>query len=268
MHLHSAAVVILLLTVSSECAAQTLNSKLSTFLAGKVGTRIGGGECAHAATEALRAAGAEFVSADLGKDSPSPGDYVWGTLLKTVSYSAGRLTDSAPATKLQPGDIIQYRNAKFVYPTYWTSTFQHTSIVATVNTLGRPTFVYEQNFNGIRTLRKNSIDLMKLTSGYLRIYRPKPRLTTSGQTKFTVTNNMASTQSIAIRVGSSTLGSFNLTAANTLNSYQIRWVTITGSKTPITLRLSNGQSLAVTSAGGYEIYRTTAGVAALRKLTP
>ena len=241
---------------------------MSTFLAGKVGTRIGGGECAHAATEALRSAGAEFTSTDLGADSPSRGDYVWGTLLKTVSYSGGRLSDSAPATKLQPGDIIQYRNTKFVYPTYWTSTSQHTSIVAAVNTLGNPTFVYEQNLNGIRTLRKNAIDLTRLASGYVRIYRPKARVNRSGQTKFTVTNNMATAQSVAIRVGTSTLGSFSLTAANTLTSYQIRWVTITGSTSPVTLRLPNGQSLTVTSAGAYEIYRTSTGATALRKLTP
>ena len=268
MTLRSAAIAMLLLTTASECSAQTLNSKASTFLAGKVGTRIGGGECAHAATEALRAAGAEFTPADLGADNPSPGDYVWGTLLKTVSGVGGKMTDSASATKLQPGDIIQYRNTKFVYPTYWTTTSQHTSIVATVNTAGSPTFVYEQNFNNVRTLRKNSIDLTKLAAGYVRVYRPKLRVSRIGQTKFTLTNNMTSSQSVSIRVGASTLGSSTLTAANTLTSYQIRWVTITGSATPITLRLANGQILTVTSAGGYEIYKTSAGAAALRKLTP
>ena len=126
----------------------------------------------------------------------------------------------------------------------------------------------EQNFNNVRTLRKNSIDLTKLAAGYVRVYRPKLRVNRIGQTKFTLTNNMTSSQSGSIRVGASTLGSFTLTAANTLTSYQIRWVTITGSATPITLRLANGQILTVTSAGGYEIYKTSAGAAALRKLTP
>jgi hypothetical protein len=79
---------------------------------------------------------------------------------------------------------------------------------------------------------------------------------------------MTSSQSVSIRVGASTLGSSTLTAANTLTSYQIRWVTITGSATPVTLQLANGQILTVTSAGGYEIYKTSAGAAALRKLTP
>ena len=163
---------------------------------------------------------------------------------------------------------MQYRNTKFVYPTSTATASQHTSVVATVNTAGSATFVYQQNFNGIRTVRKDSIDLTRLVSGYLRIYRPKTRINRSGQTKFSLTNNRNSTQSITLLVGTSNLGSFSLTSANTLASYQTRWITLTGTTLPVTLRLSSGASVAVVNAGGYEIYTTSTGVAAIRRLTP
>jgi hypothetical protein len=268
MRLHLIALVLTVVSFSPACHGQTLNSKVATFLAGKVGVRVGGGECAHAASEALRVAGAEFTNMDLGPDSPAAGDYVWGTLLKSISIVNGRWTDSQPATRLLAGDIIQYRNTRFVYPSSTSTTTQHTSIVATVNTAGSATFVYEQNFNGIRSLRKNSIDLTKLVSGYLRIYRPKARINRTGQTKFSLTNNRTSNQTITLLVGTSNLGTFSLTSANTLASYQMRWVTLTGSTQPITLRLSNGASVSVVNAGGYEIHTTAAGSAAIRRLTP
>lgn len=268
MRLQLIALVLTAMSFSPACHGQTLNSKVATFLAGKVGTRVGGGECAHAASEALRSSGAEFTNADLGPDSPSAGDYVWGTLVKSISIVNGRWTDSKPATKLLAGDIIQYRNTKFVYPTSTTTATQHTSVVAAVNTAGSATFVYEQNFNGIRSVRRNSIDLTKLVSGYLMIYRPKARVSRSGQTKFSLTNNRTANQTITLLVGTSNLGTFSLTSANTLASYQTRWVTLTGSTQPITLRLSNGASISVVNAGGYEIFTTSSGAPGIRRLTP
>jgi hypothetical protein len=268
MRLSLIAILLTVASFSPTCHGQTLNSKVATFLAGKVGVRVGGGECAHAASEALRAAGAEFTNTDLGPDSPAAGDYVWGTLLKSISIVNGRWTDSKPTNKLLPGDIIQYRNAKFVYPTATSTTTQHTSIVATVNTAGSATFVYEQNFNRTRSVRRNSIDLTKLVSGYLRVYRPKARVHRTGQTKFSLVNNRTSNQTITLLAGTSNLGSFPLTSANTLASYQTRWVTLTGTTLPVTLRLSNGASVSVLNAGGYEVYTTSAGAAAIRKLTP
>ena len=268
MRLHLIALVLTVVSFSPACHGQTLNSKVATFLAGKVGVRVGGGEHVDAASEALREAGAEFTNTDLGPDSPAAGDYVWGTLVKSISIVNGKWTDSKPANKLFPGDIIQYRNTKFVYPSSTSTATQHTSIVATVNTAGRASFVYEQNFSGVRSVRKNSIDLTKLVSGYLRIYRPKARVNRTGQTKFSLTNNRTSNQPITMLVGTSNLGSFSLTSANTLASYQTRWVTMTGTTLPITLRLSNGASVSVVNAGGYEVYTNSAGSAAIRKLTP
>jgi hypothetical protein len=268
LRLHLIALVMTAVSFSPACHGQTLNSKVATFLAGKVGVRVGGGGCAHAASEALRAAGAEFTNTHLGPNSPAAGDYVWGTLLKSISIVNGKWTDSKPTTKLMPRDIIQYRNPKFVYPTATSTTTQHTSTVATVNTAGSATFVYEQNLSRIRSVRRNSISLTELVSGYLSIYRPKARVHRTGQTKFSLVNNMTPNQTITLLVGTSNLGSFSLTSASTLASYQARWVTLTGTTLPITMRLSNGASVSVVNAGGYEIYTTSAIAAAIRKLTP
>lgn len=268
MRLYLIALVMTVMSFSPTCHGQTLNSKVATFLAGKVGVRVGGGECAHAASEALRVAGAEFTNPDLGPDSPAVGDYVWGTLVKSIAIINGKWTDSSPASALLPGDIIQYRNTKFVYPTSTATATQHTSIVATVSATGVATSVYQQNFSGKRSLTKDPITLSKLVSGYLRIYRPKARINRSGQTKFTITNNRTSAQTVSMLVGTSNLGSASLTPANTLASYQTRWATLTGTTLPITLRLSTGSSINVENAGGYEIYTTSAGAAAIRKLAP
>ena len=267
MRLQAFVVMACLLILPPLCSAQSLNSKVASYVTGKVGVRCGGGECAHAAIEALRIAGAEFVAVDLGADAPSPGDYVWGTLVKTVSITNGKWVDSDPSSKVQAGDIIQYRNTKFVYPGSTSTAVQHTSVVASVNSAGSPKFVCEQNFGGVRTVRKNAIDLTKLTAGYVRIYRPKTRISVAGQTKFTITNNLTTSQTVSILVGTTSLGSFSLTSANSLTSYQIRWVTLTGTTLPVTLKLSNGQKIDLATGGGYEVYETTAGTAALRKLS-
>src|SRR5687768_10005145 len=59
----------------------TINEKVAAYLDAHLGQRVGGGECAHAATEALRAAGARFIRP---ADAPKPGDYVWGSLVKVL----------------------------------------------------------------------------------------------------------------------------------------------------------------------------------------
>ena len=86
---------------SQPAQAQTIGSSMVTFLNGKLNTRVGGGECAHMATEALRANDGEFVPSDLGADSPATGDYVWGTLVTTISFSTV-CSDSSPTSACLP----------------------------------------------------------------------------------------------------------------------------------------------------------------------
>lgn len=214
-------------TLKSLSEAQTINTSMVSFLNGKIGVRVGGGECAHMATEALRICGGEFCPADLGADSPSAGDYVWGQLVTVISYSR-TWADSAPTVAVQPGDVIQYvGTVKIGTTTYPT---RHTSVVKTVNTAAasRPTAVFQQNFGSARTVQSATIDVTKLVSGSLRIYRPISFKIATNVWKFTVVNNCTTTQSYTVVVGTSTVSSGSLTAANTAGSYRVHKVSTTG----------------------------------------
>ncbi|MBM4075019.1 MAG: hypothetical protein FJ267_05175, partial [Planctomycetes bacterium] len=139
--------------------AQSIGNSITTFLDGNIGKRVGGGECAHLATEALRVGGGEFVSSDLGADSPAAGDYVWGTLVTVISFSNKQRTDSNPTNLAQPGDIIQYYAATFTYSktSVVKTATRHTSLIRAVNSTGRPTSIYQQNFNGVKTVQTATI---------------------------------------------------------------------------------------------------------------
>jgi hypothetical protein len=139
-------------------------------------------------------------------------------------------------------------------------------VVASVNSSGFPTAVYEQNFNRVRSLRKNPIDLKKLTTGYVRIYRPKVRKNRSGQFKFTITNRANAPVIASLRLGNTTLGSLNLAKNNTLASYQTSWLTVTGTTTAITIQIPNGRNATITQAGAYEIFTTSNGNMVIRRV--
>lgn len=74
--------------------AQTLNQKVILWASGKVGQRVGAGECWDLANSALKYAGAG-TSSDFGPTGDDA-DYVWG--------NAVDLKDALP------GDILQYRD--------------------------------------------------------------------------------------------------------------------------------------------------------------
>jgi hypothetical protein len=246
--------------VHALSTVSSLNQKVVKFLASKVGSRIGGGECAHIATEALRVAGAKFVQ--IANDNPASGDYVWGSLVKIVTAKNGKAVDSAPSAAVQPGDIIQYRNAKFsagntvVRSSAGSFASHHTSVVAAVDSLGRPTKVYEQNFNGVRTMAVHAINLSRLTGGWLRIYHPVARPNVSGRYEFTIVNNSSSRQTITVNGKPKTL-----TPANTAGSYTSYWAT--GGQPSLTL---NGNSpYKLDNAAGYQIVGSGS-AATLKKL--
>ena len=261
--------VLFLLASTAVVQAQTLNQKVVTYLNAKVGVRCGGGECAHASSEGLRVAGAEFIPSLIAADSPGSGDYVWGTLIKKVEYASGKWTDSSPTAKVQPGDVLQYKNTKLTSGTVTTAAVGHTSVVAAVDAAGMPTFVFEQNTSGVRTLKKNTIDLKTLKNnntaspGWARIYRPVARI---NKFQIAVLNNTAAAQTVTLKYGVQTVSSIPLTATNTSNSYLMVWVGAPSTQTGLTLVLSNGKSIALANAGCYEAYLGTDGKPAWRKL--
>lgn len=247
-------------------AAVTIGDKMAAFLLSKVGRRVGGGECADMATEALRVAGGKFV---LGPDSPSFGDFVWGSLVTAVQFTGGHVAYSNPAAKIRVGDVLQYRNATF--STGITAT-HHTAVVAAVNALGRVTAVFEQNFGTLsggpasRFVGRHALDLAKLTGGWVRAYRPVARAIVPSRFEFTIVNNTAAVRNFQIKVGTITLANYMLDKANKANSFMVVWL-IDGLPTKPTI-VVNGHVLTVVNGGGYELFTLANGTPSVRKLIP
>src|SRR4051812_31733060 len=108
---------------------------IATFCQGRLETRVGGGECAHLAMEALRVAGAEFQRSG-SPDAPDKGDYVWGKLVKVVLATGKGAQDKNPKVRCRVGDILQMRDARFAGGQF---AAHHTAIVAAVDANGYPT---------------------------------------------------------------------------------------------------------------------------------
>jgi hypothetical protein len=249
---------------SLPAEAQTIGNSMVTFLNGKLNTRAGGGECANMATEALRVGGGEFVPYYLGADSPGTGDYVWGTLVTVISYANKTRSDSNPTAAVLPGDVIQYRSATISGVSY----AHHTSVVHTVNTLAasRPTAVFQQNFNNVRTVQSATIDTTKLTAGWIRIYRPLARQDATNRWQISIVNNATTSQTAKIMVGTAIASTLSLTAANTAGSFTTYYIATTG--TLPCLVLSNGQSLFLQNAKSDDICNPTSSTIGLLQLSP
>ena len=263
--------VVMLSPQMAPAETQSIGQKMANFLEGQKGKAIGGGECAHVASEALRRTGGEFIRTDIGSDNPRSGDYVWGTLVTVVEFANGRVTDSKPASKAVPGDVLQYRNVALSaqgggYFTY----SHHTSVVAAVNAAGRPTQVYQQNltFNGknTRVLRKDELNLSRLTGGWVRIYRPKARSDKPGQLKYALVNRTSGKVKYAVKTGTFELAASTLDVNNTAGSYATGWHTVSGSRV-LEFSLPNGPAIKIENAAGYEVYSPSKGTLAIRKLT-
>jgi phenylpropionate dioxygenase-like ring-hydroxylating dioxygenase large terminal subunit len=153
-------------------AAPDLNRKILAFCAAHLGQQVADGECANLVNEAYKSAGALRR-----RDVPKPpgvtlrdDDYVWGRLL-------------GPDDRVQPGDVIQFRDVKIVKKTgNRTSTHtagHHTAVVKSV--LGKNHFaVLHQNSSyGVppekkKTVHDGDFDFNFKTEGEYWIYRPLP----------------------------------------------------------------------------------------------
>lgn len=232
-----ASLALLLVAVQS---ASGFDAKIVEFCVRNVGKPVGSGECAHLSSEALRYAGAEFMRNGM-PDSPSPGDYVWGTLVKRMTRSAsGAIIDSHPANKCRAGDIIQYRLA---------GSSRHTAVVAAVNASGYPTMVYQQNFNGQRFVTRDATNLQQLLQergGALSIYRAKAPVDTT-RTEFTLVNN-AHAGNVTYRLNGSTQ---SIGAKNTAGGYSMWWTTAP----TVTITISN-QNYTISKRKAYEFYKS------------
>lgn len=118
------------------------------FASSMIGKQVGNGQCWTLAAEALKAAGAE-----------PPKGYTFG--------------DEIPLENIEPGDILQFKTARFEEPGYWAvmGTPDHTAVVYS---LGERTFILHQNVGGKKYVQSFDLDFDNMTSGRVQAYRPRP----------------------------------------------------------------------------------------------
>lgn len=161
-------------------ADPTAGERVLAFAKEKVGEQVGDGECATLVVQALRAAGAKPFGTY--KDAPDKGDYVWGRYVYTTGVKDGERYEKKAADrgKPAPGDVVQFRDAKFEGRTpgggtYTAAAPHHTAVVAKVSADGKTWTLLHQNWNGNRTVAEWELKPADLKSGWLRVYRPEPK---------------------------------------------------------------------------------------------
>lgn len=259
------AIAALLLLPLPSLAAEdkTLGDKIVAYLEARKGKRVGGGECSQMVVEALRSNGGMFI-----RNDGTTHDYIWSkTLIVKITGDRNKPIWSVPGATMKPGDIIQYSNTRFKDGKRYD---HHTSVVATVDTKGQVTEVYEQNVGKmvdgkptmLRHILREPLDLSQLVSGHVMIYRPTPRLTKAGRFEFSVVNNTDAPRVCKLTVGTRTL-TINLAKGNTSKSYTTWWFSTKTKLKPILM--FGTTTLTVDDGQGFEVV-TVQGKAILRKL--
>lgn len=157
-----------------------VNERVVEFARKKLGEQVGNGECWTLANNALLAAGGK--SSPAYKDFPAMGDYVWGVPVLAVAAKDGQPVEEKLPTKwkVAPGDVVQFRDAKFAGArpgggTYALTAPQYTAVVDAVGPDGLTLGVLHQNWAGTRTVRQETFRLRDLKEGWVKVYRPLPR---------------------------------------------------------------------------------------------
>lgn len=160
--------------VTTPATGETPGQKIVAFCREHLGQQVGDGECAALAAAALRQAGARLP----GRDYPGQGDYVWGEL---VCYVQGGGRPQGNLTDIKPGDIIQFRDARFSgrnregSGTYSLVADHHTAVVVALQSDRVTLSCYAQHGDGTSDVRASNLYLDDLREGWLRFYRPIPR---------------------------------------------------------------------------------------------
>lgn len=134
---------------ASAKRAAEIPVKIVAFCKANHGKQVGNGECWTLANEAFKACGLKRPGKDLR---------VWGRLLDLKKE------------KPQPGDIVEYRSAKFRDGSMTGP--EHTSVVIKGGKRGAIT-IAEQNWGGNKTVRETLLDPGSLVRGEIMIYRPE-----------------------------------------------------------------------------------------------
>jgi len=167
------AIVASTLAGPGQAAEPALNAKIVQYAKSQLGKKVDTGECWELVRRAF-----EFAGAKMFPPYGPTADYVWGTEIRDQS-------------QIQPGDVIQFRDAEFVsrktlangaVQTTTLTLPHHTAIVSAVRNEGKALDVLQQNFGTARmtdaqkrTVQTGTIRVKDLKSGKLWFYRPVPK---------------------------------------------------------------------------------------------
>jgi hypothetical protein len=169
------AVLAVLLAAGTANAADTANDKVVEYAKSQVGKQVGNGECWTLANEAMKLAGTK--SSFHFTDTPNKGDYVWGTLSFGLDGKGAK--ESGALKDVKPGDIMQFRDAKFSgrkgNGTYTMTASHHTAVVVKADKMAKTITILHQNWNGKKTVAEETLPLGDLKEGWIKVYRPQPK---------------------------------------------------------------------------------------------
>lgn len=152
-------------------APPSLGDKIVSISAEAIGKKFGTGECAEFVDHVLRSAKAKPFGS--WKDDPKPGDYVWGNRIATVDSP-----QTPTLAEIRPGDILQFRDAKFeLKTTYRRETItasHHTAIVESYDPKTGMATLLHSNSEGRIHVSRSRYPLSKITQGQFWAYRAVP----------------------------------------------------------------------------------------------
>ena len=160
--------VVALTAHAAAADTPTLGDKVVAYCKAHLDEKVGNGECAGLAAQALSAAGARRRA---GPDFPHEGDYVWGKQVYLIESSPAGPKETGKLSNVRPGDIMQYRDVRFGEKGGFK---HHTAVVAEVFPEKGTIKVYQQNVGGKRFVTEGEPRLNHLAEGWIRIYRPIP----------------------------------------------------------------------------------------------
>jgi hypothetical protein len=165
-------VLALVLVVTGAAAEKSLNQGVVDFCVKHTGEKVGDGESTTLAAMALKAAGAQ----GRGKDSPQPGDLVWGKYMGSVTSTGDKLLGDGIGIHLQPGDIVQFRDCEFVNRERTgkvTVTYdKHTAIIYKVSKYEKTVTAFHPDPKD-KKVTTFTFNIGNLKKGTIRYYRPQ-----------------------------------------------------------------------------------------------
>lgn len=140
----------------SQCdEVDSLNQRIASLAGGKMGKKVGRGECWDLAQYVLEETNCEW-----------DGMYVFGEEL-------------APSACLMPGDIIQFKNVVIKYQKgktkYTEMMTHHTAIVYEVKSKDEVVLIHQNTGYTGRKVGTSALVFSTITKGKYWIYRPKPK---------------------------------------------------------------------------------------------